>query len=145
MWHCICTKCNYCFVKLCFILWVCEYLLKTICTLCAWVLSHFSCVWLFATPWTVSHKAPLSMGFSRQEYQSALPCPPPGIKPVFLGLLHWQAGSLSLVPPRKPMWRMFLTKDCGQNIWKSYAILCLWFCPIVLRYEWICPNQVCCS
>ena len=35
-------------------------------------------VQLFATLWTVSHKAPLSMGFSRQEYCSGLPCPPPG-------------------------------------------------------------------
>ena len=31
-----------------------------------------------ATPWTVAHQAPLSMGFSRQEYWSGLPCPPPG-------------------------------------------------------------------
>ena len=31
------------------------------------MLSHFSCVWLFATPWTVAHKAPLSMVFSRQD------------------------------------------------------------------------------
>ena len=30
-----------------------------------------------ATPWTVAHQAPLSMGFSRQEYWSGLPCPPP--------------------------------------------------------------------
>ena len=37
---------------------------------------HF-CVWLFATPWTVAHQAPVSMGFSRQEYQSGLPFPPP--------------------------------------------------------------------
>ena len=37
-----------------------------------------SCVWLFATPWTVAHQAPPSMGFSRQEYWSWLPCPPPG-------------------------------------------------------------------
>ena len=36
--------------------------------MCACVLSHFSCVQLFATPWTVAHQAPLSMGFSRQEY-----------------------------------------------------------------------------
>ena len=28
----------------------------------------FSCVWLFATPWTIAYQAPLSMGFSRQEY-----------------------------------------------------------------------------
>ena len=32
------------------------------------VLSHFSCVQLFATLWTLAHQAPLSMGFSRQEY-----------------------------------------------------------------------------
>ena len=35
-------------------------------------------VWLFATPWTVAYQAPLSMGFSRQEYWSGLPFPPPG-------------------------------------------------------------------
>jgi len=33
---------------------------------------------LFATPWTVAHQAPLSMGFSRQEYWSGLPFPSPG-------------------------------------------------------------------
>ena len=38
------------------------------------VLSHFSCVWLFATLWTVVQKPPLSMGFSRQEYWSGLCC-----------------------------------------------------------------------
>ena len=32
-----------------------------------------SCVWLFATPWTAAHEAPLSMGFSRQEYWSGAP------------------------------------------------------------------------
>ena len=31
--------------------------------------------------WTVVHQVPLSMGFSRQEYWSALPCPPPGDLP----------------------------------------------------------------
>ena len=45
------------------------------------VLSHFSRVWLFATPWTVARQAPLSTGFSRQEYWSALPCCPPGDLP----------------------------------------------------------------
>ena len=45
----------------------------------------------------IAHQAPLSMGFSRQEYWSGLPCPPPGdlpnsgIKPVSFSLLHWQA------------------------------------------------------
>ena len=71
------------------------------------VLSHLSCVRLFATPWTVAGQAPLFMGFSRQEYWSGLPCPPPGdlpnqgIEPRFLCLLHWQAGSLPLAPPWK--------------------------------------------
>ena len=37
-----------------------------------------SCVRLSATPRTVASQAPLSMGFSRQEYRSGLPCPPPG-------------------------------------------------------------------
>ena len=41
-------------------------------------LSCFNCVQLFATLWTVAHKAPPSMGFSRKEYWSGLPCPPPG-------------------------------------------------------------------
>ena len=49
-------------------------------------LSHIQ---LFVTPWTVARQAPLSMGFSRQEYWNGLPFPPPGnlpnpgIKPRF--------------------------------------------------------------
>ena len=41
-------------------------------------LSH---VRLFATPWTVAYQAPLSVGFSRQEYWSGLPFPSPGALP----------------------------------------------------------------
>ena len=48
---------------------------------CACVLSCFSRVWRFATPWTIPHQAPLSMGFSWQEYWSGLPCPTPGNLP----------------------------------------------------------------
>ena len=53
------------------------------------VLSHFSCVWLFVTLWTIACQAPLSMGLSRKECWSGLPCPPPGdlsdpgIEPIF--------------------------------------------------------------
>ena len=63
------------------------------------MLSHFTCVRLFAAPWTVAWQAPLSMGFSRQEYWSGLPCPSPGdlsnlgIKPMSPTL---QADSLLL-------------------------------------------------
>ena len=51
------------------------------------VLSRFSCVQLFVTLWTIARQTSLSMGFSRQEYQSGLPClsprdlSDPGIKP----------------------------------------------------------------
>ena len=47
----------------------------------ACMLSHYSRVWFFVTLWTVAHQAPLSMGLSRQEYWSGLPCPPPGDLP----------------------------------------------------------------
>ena len=47
----------------------------------AYLLSHFSHVRLFATPWTIAHQAPLSVGVSRQEYWSGLPFPSPGDLP----------------------------------------------------------------
>ena len=47
------------------------------CCRCS-VLSH---LWFFATPWTVARQAPLSMGFTRQEYLSGLPFLPPGDRP----------------------------------------------------------------
>ena len=56
------------------------------------------------TPWTVAHWAPLSVGFSRQEYWSGLPCPPPGdlpgpwIEPTSPVDLALQADSLQLWP-----------------------------------------------
>jgi len=57
-------------------------------TVCAYMLTHFSWVGLSATLWTVARQAPLSVGFSRQEYWSGLPFPPsgdvpnPGIEPL---------------------------------------------------------------
>ena len=41
----------------------------------------FSCVRLFVTLWTVARQVPLTMEFTRQEYWSGLPCPPPGDLP----------------------------------------------------------------
>ena len=51
-----------------------------LCSVCA-VLSHLSGVQFFATPWTVTYQAPLSIGLSRQEYWHELLCPPPGDLP----------------------------------------------------------------
>ena len=74
-----------------------------------WVLSHFSWVQLFVTLWTIAHQAPQSMGFSRQERWSGLPCllpedlPNPGIKlasPVSPVLTGW---FFTTEPPGKPI------------------------------------------
>ena len=57
---------------------------------------------------TVARQAPLSPGFSRQEYWSGLPCPPPGdlpspgIEPVYLAAPELQADSLLIEPLRLP-------------------------------------------
>ena len=54
------------------------------------MLSCFGHIWLCAALWTITCQAPLSMGFSRQDYLSGLPClppgnlPNPGIEPEFL-------------------------------------------------------------
>ena len=59
----------------------------------------------FATIWAITHQAPLSMEFSRQEYWNGLPCsfpgdlPGPGIEP---GSPTLQADSLPSEPPGKP-------------------------------------------
>ena len=73
------------------------------------VIICFSLVQFFATLWTVARQAPLSMGFSRQEYWSGLPCPPPGdlpytgIKPKSPVFPAFQVDSLPPVPPGKPI------------------------------------------
>ena len=55
------------------------------CSSISWLMKTASClysvVWLFETPCTEALQAPLSIGFSRQEYWSGLPCPPPGDLP----------------------------------------------------------------
>ena len=79
-------------------------------TVCAQSFSH---VQLFETPWTIAHQAILSMEFSRQEYWSGLPCPPPGdlpnpgIEPRSPTL---QVDSLLSEPPGSPRileWRAY--------------------------------------
>ena len=77
-------------------------------------------VWLFVAPWTAAHQAPLSRGFSRQEYWSGLPypspgnLPDPGIKPESPAL---QVDSLPLAPPGKPS-----SQDILQR-WSSHSDL----------------------
>ena len=88
-----------------YVIW--DSLFSNINIVCCTGLSHFRYAQLFATLWTVAHQALLSMDFSRQEHWSGLPCPPPGIfltqgwNSCLSSLLHYQVGSLSLMPPGK--------------------------------------------
>ena len=89
------------------------------------MLSCFHHVRLFVTLWTVALQAPLSMGFSRQEYWSGFHAllqgifPTQGSKLHLLGLLQWQVGSLLLVPSGKAIFhvrnleRILLPSDMG--------------------------------
>ena len=77
------------------------------------MLSHFSHVQLFATPWIAAYQASLSMEFSRQEYWRGLPFPPPwdlpdpGIEPTSLKSPSLEKGSLPLASPGKPHFKGF--------------------------------------
>ena len=68
-------------------------------------------VQLFATPWTVAHQTPPSMGFSRQEYWSGLPfpspgdLPDPGIEPRSPTL---QADTLTSEPQGSPIYKALI-------------------------------------
>ena len=72
------------------------------------ILSRFSRVQLFVTPWTVVHQAPLSTGFPGQEYWSGLPFPPPEdlpdsrIEQVSPAAPALAGGFFTSVPPGKP-------------------------------------------
>ena len=90
------------------------------------MLSRFSCV--FATLWTVAHQAPLSIGFSRQEYWSGLPYPPPGdlpdpgIKLHLLCLLHWQVGFFVFLTTNAT-WEVQVTAHILPNWANQYSDL----------------------
>ena len=75
------------------------------------VLSHFSRVQHFETPWTGACQAPLSMGFSRQEYWNEFPCPAPGDIPnpgIKTKSPALQADSLPTKPTGKPIYIVYL-------------------------------------
>ena len=110
------------------------------------MLNRFSRVQLFATLWTVDCQAPLPIGFSRQEYWSGLPCPPPGesSRPrdrtrisCLLHLLHWQACSLLLAPPGKPICTNIKIVFYYGLLWSYFSSQ--WQGTIFLRFFWCGP------
>ena len=79
-----------------------------------YVLSRFSRVRLFATPWTAARQAPLSMRFFRQEYWSGLPFPPPGD-------LNPGIESMSLKSPVLAC-RFFYFFDNSHSVWRASLV-----------------------
>ena len=61
-----------------------------------------------ATPWTVAYQASQSVGFSRQEYWSGLPCPPPTFEFNYVLLEAPQKAELLTTPF---FWRIFIAKS----------------------------------
>ena len=94
-------------------------------------------VWLFATPWTVAHQAPLSMEISRQEYWSRLPFPPsrdlpePGIKPAspmspaLAGGFFYHQHHLVLLPPKLAKVK-HLSLSVTHSVTSAQATHCQW-------------------
>ena len=89
------------------------------------MLSRFSCVQLFLTLWTIACQAPLSMGFSRNEYWSGLPCPPPGdlphprIEPTSLTSPALAGRFFTIVSHGKPLQKTHLIKNCYPKYTKN--------------------------
>ena len=79
----------------------------------------------FATPWTVAHQAPLSMGFPRQEYWSGVPLPSPGdlpdpgLEPASLALV---GGFFATVPLGKPWYNLPGRKQCRGEVGRGQLV-----------------------
>ena len=116
---------------------------------CACVLS---CVQLFVTPQTVAHQAPLSMGFSRQEYWSGLPFPPPGylpnpgIEPMSLVSPALAGRFFTTAPPGKPLlgeggnYHAHGWKQSNRKGWISQVCNCFTFIMTVQFSPQSCPT-----
>ena len=87
------------------------------------MLSCFSHAWLFETLWTVACQASLSMGFSKQESWSGLPCPPPedlsypGTKPSSPAAPELQVDSLPLSHQGNPYMLLFSRSVMSDSLW----------------------------
>ena len=86
--------------------------------------SGFSCVWLFATLWTIAHQT--LCPWDSPGKHTDVGChffPAQGSNPCLLCLLHWQADSLPLMPPGNPQCKMGTSKRKDRNMINTYKVL----------------------
>ena len=111
---------------------VCSLAFPPACMYAQWL----SRVWLLATPWTAAHQAPLSMGFSRQEYWSGLPFPPPGdlsdpgLETVSAAL---QADSLPLSHQGSPAFSFYTP----PFLFPTFSFPSVWSEDLLWRISWL--------
>ena len=106
----------------------------------ACMLSHFSCVWFFATPWTVTPR--LLCSWDSSDNNSRVGChafrqgnlPDPGIESPSLHLLHLQAVSLPLVLPGKPSLNVSWVIKFVPGIDNHCSNYCIWRITFWMRY-----------
>ena len=95
--------------------------------ICVCVLSPVGHVWLFETLWTVAHQAPLSMGFSRQEYWSGLPCLSPGdsLDPGIKFVSHESPALAARFLTTSTMWEAHSLIYFPKKVFIDYVLLIL--------------------
>ena len=123
---------------------------------CACGLSRLSCVWFFATLWTVARQAPLSCGLLRARILEWVAMPSSRVSPQprdqshVSCLLHWQMGSLSLAPPGfkylspLPSLNRLNTSEVLWNVsmrMHSKQEICLVWCILELHWGWPSLNS----
>ena len=107
------------------------------------MLSCFSHIQLFGTPWTAARQAPLSMGFSRQEYWSELLClssgdlPDPGIEPTSPALADGFFTTSASWEAPFPCGRSFIISYAGLPSVPSFSIT-----GECVRRNWACVAQL---
>ena len=116
----------------CVYIFMCVYVYISMC-----ITSMLSQVQLFVTLWIVARQAPLSMGFSRQEYWSELPFPSPGnlpnpgIEPMSLVSPALAGGLFITEPPEKSIY----THTYIEKLTKMYVYIYAHICMHVFHYS----------
>ena len=103
------------------------------------LLSHFSRVQLCATPQTAAHKAPPSLGFSRQEHWSGLPFPSPMRESEVAKLCPTLSDPMDCSPPGSSIHGIFQARVLEWGAIKDYLCYCKW------QFFIICMDNISCT